>query len=195
METDWERSHFTQDKVVFEPYTNAESFFVGGGCLLTVGAGCLAIGALAEQNARYLLGTLGLGMIAAFFYLLYSKLQDIVEIDFQEKLVSRQRRLGSVLLKNDVTRFEAVHGVVAWPSIQRDARNASPTWFYSLGLVGQDGRLIELTHNKLVEWDVAQTAAQRLADRMECQIIEGQAQRKLKIVGSYPPEVGLVEVE
>jgi len=171
LEMSWHRTSFQDERVVFDPYTTAEAVFVTGGCFMTIAAGCLGIGALAEGEPTFLWGILGLGLTAGLFFFIYSRLKDTVEIEFEKRITSCKRHLGGVLLKNDVTRFEVIHGLVVHSKASRDSRSGPSRWTYGLALVRQDGSLLKLTQEDQSDFEVAEIAAGRLAKRIGCEVL------------------------
>lgn len=186
---DWHNTHFNEELVVLDPYTSGEAVFVSGGCILSIVAGCLVIGAVAEQDPRFLVGTLGLGAVAALFFTIYTHLKDTVEIDFSKRVTSVKRRFAGVLLKNDVTRFEVIHGLVVYPEAGRDHKNGPLRWKYGLALVFKAGKLLKLTEVNQRDHEVAESAAERLADRIGCPHLTAKPGLRLTLRGSHPPEL------
>lgn len=185
----WHRNSFQDEHIAFDPYTTAEAVFVVGGCFSTIVAGCLLIGAVAEKDLSYLLGTLALGLMASFFFFVYSRLKDTVELDFSKGYLSCKRRLGAALLRNEVTRFEALHGIVVFPESRRDGKNGPLRWIYGIAALTKSGTLIKLTLVDQSDFEVAQAAAERLAERIGCAMLPGKPGLRLTIDGGHPPQL------
>ena len=157
--------------------------------MLTIAAGCVAIGAVAERDPRYLVGTLCLGAVAALFFTVYTRLKDTVEIDFSKRVTCVKRLFAGVLLRNDVRRFEVIHGLVVFPEAGRDHKNGPLRWKYGLALVFKDGKVLKLTEINQRGFEVARSAAERLADRIGCPLLPAKPELRLTLSGSHPPEL------
>ena len=185
----WHRESFASDRVVLDPYTSLEATFAGSGCFLAIGGGCLAIGAVAEQNWSYLLGTLGLFSAAGLALLFYNNLSDTLELDFADRRLSLLRHFGKKRLRARTTNFNELYAVVVNPSSAKSERNGPRTWRYGLAVISNEGKILALTRETQDCFSVASEAAERLANRMGCKHIEGKVEHHLSVQRGKPPEV------
>lgn len=185
----WHGETFEQDKVQLDPYTSLEGVFVTGGCLFSILAGCLSIGALAEQQPFYLAGTLVGGLLAGILFLIYSKLSDTIELDFTAREIKKYRRFGGKLIQLTPISFEKLHGVVVHPTCSRDHKNGPLKWKYGLAVILKPGKLLLLTRETQTNFSNTEAVAGRLARRIGSELIAGKMEHRLKITEGGPPVV------
>ena len=164
-----------------------------GGCILAIAAGCLSIGALAEQDPRYLLGTLVLGLLATLILTLYNNLSDTVVIDFEELVVEEIRTFRGRRVRTRATPFLGVHCVFVEAQRERSERNGPVRWTYGLALALAKGGKLRLTHLDEPSHESARGAGERLAERLGVGFFPGRMERMVILQGKNPPELSLKE--